>query len=138
MGSGYMLTCSNCGYEEELMEGRGFLLHEYDLKDFLRERPLPLHHFTLRKMEQLAGRHDGLRVDMEYKVLKCPFCQIPYSRLYVKVFDGHRMYHETHLQCNSCKRKLEKAELSPLEILRCPRCNHLTLKSGMGMDILWD
>jgi len=139
MGTGINIHCLHCGYEEDYMEGKGFVLHEYSLDDFLEQEPFPVHRMTHRKIEQLAQRYDHLRIDGEYRILLCSHCHIPFSRLHVTIFDTRQIYHQTRFRCTRCKRPLIEIETEPLTVenYRCPNCLEKSLV--VGLDVIdWD
>ncbi|HKL37958.1 MAG TPA: PCP reductase family protein [Bacteroidales bacterium] len=139
MGTGINVHCQHCGYEEAFMEGKGFLLHEYTLEQFLAEEPFPVHRMIHRKIEKLARQFEHLRIDGEYRILLCPHCHIPFSRLHVSIFDGERIHHQTRSRCTRCKRPLIEIETEPLNVenYRCPNCLEKSLVIGLdGLE--WD
>ena len=104
MGTGYGFTCSNCGYEKELMEGQGFIIRNWSVREYLEDENFNFYYKTHRKIEELARKRDPLLTDIhsEYRILVCPKCNIPYSRLYVEVYDEQEVFHRTHLRCSTC------------------------------------
>jgi len=34
MGKGYPFTCSNCGYEKELMKDQGFIIRNWSVREY--------------------------------------------------------------------------------------------------------
>jgi Zn finger protein HypA/HybF involved in hydrogenase expression len=139
MGTGYRFTCSNCGYEKELMEGQGFIIRNWSVKEYLEDETFNFHYKTHRKIERLAKKRNPLltHIESEYLILVCPHCNIPYSRLYVEVYDDYEVYHRTHFRCSRCNRPLVQTEVDFMETFRCPKCLHETLK-GDGSFIDWD
>jgi len=123
MGTGYGFTCSHCGNEEELMEGQGFIIRNWSVREYLKEGNFNFHYKTHRKIEQLVKDHDSLLLDIhsEYRIMVCPHCNIPYSRLYVEVHDDYQVYHRSQFRCSRCNRRLEKKEPGFMETFRCPR-----------------
>ena len=141
MGTGYGFTCSNCGYEKELIEGQGFIIRNWSVSEYLEDNKFSFHHMTHRKIEQLAKNHNSLLLDIhsEYRIMVCPYCNIPYSRLYVEVYDDYQVYHRSHIRCSRCNRSLKETEVGFMDTFRCPKCGEETLKQdNLGEMILWD
>ena len=137
MGTGFNVHCLHCGYEEDFMEGKGMVVHEYSLKRYLEEEPFHVHRMTHRKIEQLARRYGHLRIDAEYRLLLCPHCHIPFSRLHITVFDRERIYHQTRFRCTHCERPLKEIATGNIENYRCPECLEKSLV--VGLDVInWD
>jgi len=139
MGTGYGFTCTNCSYEEELMEGQGFIIRNWSVKEYLEDSHFNFHYQTHRKIEQLAEKYDSIMLDIrsEYRIMVCPHCNIPYSRLYVEVYDDYQVHHRSHFRCSRCNRSLEEMEVGFIETFRCPKCGKETLKND-GSIINWD
>jgi len=137
MGTGYGFTCSNCGYEKELMEGQGFAVRDQFIKEYLEDPSFNFHPKTHRKMEQLAEINEFLEIHCEYQTWYCEHCNFPFTKLYVEVSDNQKIYHRSHFSCSRCNRPLMQTEIMMMEVFRCPKCLHETLKFN-GSDICWD
>ncbi len=122
MGQGYGFRCSNCGYEDNLLEGQGFMLHGMAVADYLNDRFLKFHASTHRKIVQLAQKFNGMQIHTEYKGFVCSHCNIPYTKLYVEVYKGGRIYHQTSFRCNRCKKELREKKIKLSQVYRCPKC----------------
>ena len=141
MGTSYGFTCSHCGYEKELMEGQGFIIRNWSVREYLEDNTFNFHYKTHRKIEKLAEQHDSILLDIhsEYRVMVCPRCNIPYSRLYVEVYDDYQVHHRSHFRCSRCNRSLEEMEVGFIETFRCPKCGQETLyHDGYDSMIIWD
>lgn len=128
MGTGYGVTCTNCGYEKELMESQGFLLHDQTVKEYLEDPSFNCHSKTDRKIEQLAEKNEFLEIHCEYQTWLCEHCNLPFTKLYVEVSDHNHIFHQSHFRCSLCHRSLVQTEIRMMEVFRCPKCLHETLK----------
>lgn len=139
MGKGYGFACTNCGYKKDLMEGQGFVIRNWSVKEYLEDTHFNFHYKTHRKIEQLAEKYDSLLINIhsEYRIMVCPHCNIPYSRLYVVVIDHQQIHHCSDFRCSRCNKRLEEKEVGLMETFRCPKCVQETLKSD-GSFINWD
>jgi len=46
MGIGYGYTCTNCGYEIELMEGQGFIIRNWTVREYPEDENFNFHYRT--------------------------------------------------------------------------------------------
>jgi DNA-directed RNA polymerase subunit RPC12/RpoP len=78
-----------------------------------------------------------LNIHSEYRIMVCPHCNIPYSRLYVEVYDDYQVHHRSLFRCSRCNRQLKDDEFDSMDTFRCPKCRQATLK-GDGSLFDWD
>jgi Zn finger protein HypA/HybF involved in hydrogenase expression len=122
MGQGYSFRCKQCGYEEDLLDGSGFMVHGLSVEEYLSHPFMKFHHATHRKILRLKEKINGLQIYCAYKDFICPSCNIPFSKLYIEVYKNTRTYHQSYFRCKNCHKELEEQKIDLTRIYRCPKC----------------
>ena len=137
MGQGYGFNCLQCGNQEDLLEGQGFMLHGLSVKEYLDHPFLKFHPSTHKKIIQLDKKIRGLQIYCAYQGFLCPKCNIPYSKLYVEVYKGNCTYHQSFFRCTHCNHELTEQKIKNNKVYHCPKCLEHALVYN-GVDIMWD
>ena len=135
MGQGYGFKCSQCGHEEDILEGQGFMVHGLTLKEYLNHPFMKFHPSTHRKILRLSKKLRGLQIFCEYRGYLCPTCNIPATKLYVEVYKGGTIYHQSSFRCKKCNHELVEKKIDLREVYNCPSCNSPVFMFG---NILWE
>lgn len=134
MEQGYGFKCSQCGYQEDLLEGQGFMMHGLTVEQYLDHPFMKFHHSTHRKILYLSKKYSGLQIFCEYRGYLCTTCSIPATKLYVEVYKGGTTYHQSSFRCRKCNREMVENKIDLGKVYNCPSCHCPEFMLG---NILW-
>lgn len=128
MGSSYSFSCSKCGYNQQLCEGWGFMVHDQSVEDFFVRPTVKLHYKTLQKIERLSKQKTGLQLRIAYQIHRCRTCRKVFDKLFVQLVDEGTVLHETKFKCSHCHIKLKHTNIHRLKYAICPKCHSREFK----------
>jgi hypothetical protein len=131
MGSGYVLHCSNCLFEQNVYLGVGMLY--FSLENVVGQ----LHPSRRARVLDILTDHSVEKTDYWKALYRCEKCGRFYNRLYARIeYDDGKVY-ETRYKCPKCRRLLKEVpgDFDPTTVA-CPSCGESCLE--VQGDILWD
>jgi DNA-directed RNA polymerase subunit RPC12/RpoP len=138
MGHAYKYSCSRCGFEQDFIQGHGFLIRSQPLNEYLEQGKKLFHYKTHNTLKQLAVQNRCLYLKAGFQIYKCPKCKILEDKTEVSVFNDVKVVHKSEFRCSNCRARLKLTNIHRLKKAICPACKNRTFQMNHFNTELWD